>query len=84
MTGKKIELNRFRQISVPEVRAALRAYEERFDALRRAWQSLPGERGNYRLSFGARSYRVDVEGGRGTYRVSLEGAERKSEDAEEQ
>lgn len=75
---------RFSQISVLEACAALRAYEGRFDALRRAWQSLPGERGSYRLSLGARSYRVGVEGGKRTYRVSLEGAERKSEDAEEQ
>ena len=84
MTGKRIDLNRFRRISVPKACAALRAYEERFDALRWAWQSLPGERGNYRLNLGAGSYRVGVEGGRGTYRVSLEGVERKSEDAEEQ
>ncbi|MGB4781117.1 MAG: urea amidolyase, partial [Candidatus Methylomirabilis sp.] len=75
---------RFRQISAPEACIALRAYERRFDALRRAWQSLPWERGSYRLSLGAGSYRVDVEGGRGTYRVNLEGVERKSEDAEEQ
>ena len=74
---------RFRQISAPEACATLRAYEERFDALRQAWQSLPGTRDSYRLSLGARSYRVDVEGGRGTYRVSLEGAGRKPEDAEE-
>jgi len=75
---------RFRQISVSEACDALRAYEGRFDALRRAWQSLLGERGSYSLSLGARSYQVGVEGGRGTYRVSLKGAERKSEDAEEQ
>lgn len=75
---------RFCRISMPEACAALRAYERRFDVLRRTWQSLPGTRGSYRLSLGARSYRVGVEGGKGTYRVSLEGAERKSEDAEEQ
>ncbi len=75
---------RFRQISVPEACAALRTYEGRFDVLRRAWQSRLGEQGSYGLSLGARSYRVNVKGGRGTYRVSLEGAERKSEDAEEQ
>lgn len=75
---------RFRQISAPEACAALRAYEGRFDALWQGWQSLLGERGSYRLSLGARSYRVGVEGGRETYRVSLEGVGRKSEDAEEQ
>lgn len=75
---------RFRQISAPETCAALRAYEGRFDALRQGWQGLPEARGSYRLSLGAESYRVDVGGGRGTYRVSLEGVERKSEDAEEQ
>lgn len=75
---------RFRQISAFEACAALRAYEGRFDTLRRAWQSRLGEQGSYGLSLGARSYRVNVKGGRGTYRVSLEEAERKSEDAEEQ
>lgn len=75
---------RFCRISMPEACAAIRAYKGRFDALRQAWQSLPGKRDSYRLSLGARSYRVDVEGEKGTYRVSLEGMERKSEDAEEQ
>ncbi len=75
---------RFRQISVSEAHAALRAYEGRFDTLRQGWQSRLGEQGSYRLSLGARSYRVHVKGGRGTYRVSLEGVERKSENAEEQ
>ena len=75
---------RFCQISASEACAALRAYEGRFDVLRRAWQSRLGEQGSYGLSLGARSYRVNVKGGRGTYRVSLEGVERKSEDAEAQ
>lgn len=74
---------RFCQISAPEAYAALRAHERRFDALRRTWQSLPDKRDSYRLRLGTGSYCVGVEGGRGTYRVSLEGVERKSEDAEE-
>jgi biotin-dependent carboxylase-like uncharacterized protein len=73
---------RFRRISVSEACAALRVYEERFDALRRAWHSLPGRRGSYRLRLGATSYRVGVEGESGSYRVSLEGVERESDDAE--
>lgn len=75
---------RFCRVSLPEAYAALRAYQERFDALRRTWQSLPDTRASYRLRFGAGSYRVDVEGGRGTYRVHLEGVERTSEHADAQ
>jgi antagonist of KipI len=78
------QIVRFRRVSVSEACAALRVYEERFDALRRAWHSQPGRRGSYRLRLGAEWYRVGVEGERGSYRVSLEGVERKSEDAEAQ
>ncbi|MBI2883451.1 MAG: biotin-dependent carboxyltransferase [Candidatus Methylomirabilis oxyfera] len=75
---------RFRQISISEACAALRTYEERFDVLRRTWQSPPRERGSYRLRLGAGSYRASVDEVRGAYRVSLEGIERELDDAEEQ
>lgn len=74
---------RFRRVSVSEAHAALRTYERKFDALRRAWQSVPGERSAYRLRLGAGSYRVGVEEVQGAYRVHLEGVERKSGDVGE-
>jgi len=75
---------RFCRIALPEAYAALRAHEERFDALRRTWQSSPERRSSYRLRLGAGSYQVGVEGDRGTYRVHLEGMERMSEHADAQ
>src|SRR5574337_1324646 len=77
------QIVRFRPISVSEARAALRAYEEKFDALRRAWQSVPADRSSYRLRLGAGSYRIGVEGGEGTYQATLERVEEKSDDAEQ-
>lgn len=75
---------RFRRISASEACAALRAYEERFDVLRRTWHSPPGKWGSYGLRLGSRSYQVGVEEARGTYRVSLESIEREFDDAEKQ
>jgi len=62
---------RFRQMSVEEAQASLRRYEGRFQALRQTWQS-EGEHPNYILQHKGRSYRVGVEGGEGTYRVSVQ------------
>lgn len=75
---------RFRRIAPAEAYASLRADEERFDALRRTWQSLQDKPGRYRLCLGAGWYRVGIEGGRGTYRVHLEGMERTSTHADAQ
>jgi hypothetical protein len=73
----------FRQMSVEEAQASLWRYEARFQALQQAWQS-EGEHPNYILQLKDRSYRVDVEGGEGTYQVSVqEQADRKREGGEE-
>ncbi len=62
---------RFRQVSLEEAHASLRAYESQLQALQQAWRSV-GERRRYLLKLGGRSYRVTVENGEGTYRVGLE------------
>ena len=62
---------RFRQVSVAEAHAGLRAYEAKFQALQQAWQRR-GEGRSYALRTGGRSYQVVVEEGIGTYTVSLE------------
>ncbi len=73
---------RFCQISVHEAHAAWRAYESKFQALRRAWQ-IWGDRRSYTLGLAGRAYHVAVEEGEGTYRVSLEEqVEGKSEEGE--
>lgn len=74
---------RFRRISLAEACVALRRYEERFETLGRTWRGLSRPRSSYRLSLGAGSYQVGVENEGRTYRVSLGGVERTSEDAEE-
>ena len=74
---------RFRQMSVEEAQASLRRYEAKIQALQRAWRS-GGEHPNYILQLKDRTYRVGVEGGEGTYRVSVqEQAGRKPEGGEE-
>jgi len=73
----------FRQMSVEEAQAGLWRYEARFQALQQAWQG-EGEHPNYILQHKNRSYRVGVEGGEGTYRVSVQKqADRKREGGEE-
>ncbi|MGH7411557.1 MAG: urea amidolyase, partial [Candidatus Methylomirabilis sp.] len=62
---------RFRQVSVAEAHAGLRAYEAKFQALQQAWQRR-GEGRSYALRTAGRSYQVGVEEGIGTYTVSLE------------
>ncbi len=62
---------RFRRISMPEARVALRIYEGKFQALRRAWQRW-GDRQSFILTLGSRTYRIGVEERKGRYRVSLE------------
>ncbi|MBZ0168174.1 MAG: biotin-dependent carboxyltransferase family protein [Kofleriaceae bacterium] len=78
------QIVRFRHISLSEACAVRKTYHERFDALRRVWQSRPGVPDRYRLRLGAGSYRVGVEDGSATYRVSVEGVKRESDDAEQQ
>ena len=70
----------FCQTSVSEAHAAWRAYEAKFQALRRAWEG-SGVRRSYALRLGGRSYQVGVQEGQGTYRVSL--VERKEGQSEE-
>jgi allophanate hydrolase subunit 2 len=62
---------RFRQISVAEAHASLRAYEAKFQTLQQAWQSR-GEQRSYALRVGGGSYQVSVEDGSGMYTVRLE------------
>ncbi len=78
------QIVRFRPISLFEACAVLKTYQQRFDTLRRGWQSRPGTLDRFRLRLGAGSYRVGVEDGSATYRVSVEGVKRKSDDAEQQ
>jgi antagonist of KipI len=61
---------RFRQVSLAEAHAALRAYEARYRALRHAWQAREA-RSTYILSMAGKAYQVEVAGTGAIYRVRL-------------
>jgi antagonist of KipI len=64
------QIVRFRETSMAEAHAGLRAYEARLDALRHV--GCPGGlHGHYFLRLGRADYRIGVEGEGGTYRISL-------------
>ncbi len=61
---------RFRQISLRDAHAGMRAYEARFPALTRGWQSR-GATKSYALRLAGKAFHVAVEERGGGYRVSL-------------
>jgi len=76
------QIVRFRQVSRPEACAVLKSYYERFGALQRAWQSQAEASNCYWLRLETGPYRVAVEDGSATFRVRVEGVNRKSDDVE--
>ncbi|MGH7429217.1 MAG: urea amidolyase, partial [Candidatus Methylomirabilaceae bacterium] len=62
---------RFREISLAEAYAGVRAYEATFVALKQGWQSR-GATKSYDLGLGGKIFHVTVEKGGASYRVSLE------------